>query len=801
VGIVHNEVMEPDRIKQDESTRGGRQSNLPHLRRRRWRIAVLAMLTALMFGLLFVQSAFNTLEWLRPKSVGETFSLYVLSTINFLAFVILLMVLVRNIIKLRRERRERKLGARFKTRLVVFFIALSLLPVTFLFFATTGLINRSIDKWFSLPGDEILKSAISMETLSLRGEMEISRGLCLTLARLLAHYPEAEQGEALAREVAVHGLIYAAVVAPPAPGSDEVAFLLERRLVGSSPPGAEVRPILREAARQLVRRGTILSEVPDPAEREIYLLSGAPLPVPDEGKDQADQVAEAPTRYLLLARRLPTDLSANLALIREQEERYEILKGYKKWYRSTMLQTLALITLLVLFIAFWMAINVSRGIAEPVQKLAEATARIKRGELDYLADVVGDDELAALARSFNEMTTELAENRRRLEQSANDLQVINTQLLERRQYIEAILQSLSAGVISLDETGSITTINEAALALLQIPSSSEPDPVGPDQVTGRSLELLLPEQQREELRRLIQLAARYRSVTREVHFTLANQVKLDAAVTVTALHDPAGEVRGAVIVVEDLSELIEAQRRAAWSEVARRMAHEIKNPLTPIRLSAERLARNLLGEPAGVEKSGLEREESCLSPRQVRMVRECTAMIGTEVATLQRMVDEFSTFARLPKIRLEPASLNEVVEKALRLYDGRLAGIELECRLDPHLPRVLIDSEQLRQVLINLIDNALEFIPLSPDERRLQVSTRAIPNRRMIELLVADTGPGIPPEHRERIFEPYFSTRKRGTGLGLAIVSRIVAEHHGRIRAGETQPHGASFLIELPWID
>ncbi|NDD65577.1 MAG: HAMP domain-containing protein, partial [Acidobacteria bacterium] len=285
--------------------------------------------------------------------------------------------------------------------------------------------------------------------------------------------------------------------------------------------------------------------------------------------------------------------------------RYEKLKSGHKLYRSTMLQSLALITLLVLFIAFWMAINISRSIADPVQKLAAATERIKRGELDHYTDVVGDDELAALALSFNEMTRDLAENRRRLEQSACDLQSTNAQLVERRQYIEAILQSLSAGVISLDETGNITTINGAALTLLQI----EPGQVfqaesngqtgvagqGYHPLTGRSLERLLPEEQRDELRRLILLAARYRSVTREVHFTLANKVKLDAAVTVTALPAMEGPGRGLVIVIEDLSELLEAQRRAAWSEVARRMAHEIRNPLTPIRLSAERLARNLLG--------------------------------------------------------------------------------------------------------------------------------------------------------------------------------------------------------------
>ena len=756
-------------------------------RRRVVRIAVLGMLTVMMFALLFVQSAFNTLEWLRPTSVSETSSLYVLSTINFLAFVVLLMVLIRNIIKLRRERREQRLGARFKKRLVIFFIALSLLPVTFLFFATTGLINRSIDKWFGLPGDEIMKNAIWMERHYLSGETDRNQAATRTIARLLSQASSGSVAPLLFDEVRNHGIVVARVL------DDTGQVLVERRISEPAPLGSDEEVLLRDAGGKLLATGSFNELVTKSEEKKIYLVAGEPFP------------EARPSRYLLVLKRLPTDLSSSLMLIKAEEERYERLKSGHKLYRSTMLQTLALITLLVLFIAFWMAINISRTIADPVQKLAMATERIKRGELDHYTDVVGDDELAALAVSFNEMTRDLAENRRRLEQSASDLRTSNAQLLERRQYIEAILQSLSAGVISLDERGNITTINGAALTLLQI----EPDLamrgefdgqttfVGPDRhsLTGRSLERLLPEEQRDELRRLILLAARYRSVTREVHFTLANQVKLDAAVTVTALPATDGQGRGLVIVIEDLSELLEAQRRAAWSEVARRMAHEIRNPLTPIRLSAERLARNLLGEAGAPDP-----ESPRLSERKVQMVRECTGMIGTEVATLQRMVDEFSTFARLPRVRLEPTSLNEVVEQALLLYGSRLSPIELDLQLDPDLPPLVIDGEQMRQVLVNLIGNALEFVPLSPDEQRLLISTRHVRERQMAELIVSDTGPGIPPEHRERIFDPYFSTRKRGTGLGLAIVSRIIAEHHGRIRVLEKYPHGATFLIELPLV-
>jgi PAS domain S-box-containing protein len=724
-----------------------------------------------MFGLLFVQSAFNTLEWLRPQSVSETFSLYVLSTINFLAFIVLLMVLVRNLIKLRRER---QVGAHFKRRVVVFSIGLSVLPVLFLFFTTTGFINRSIDKWFGLPGDEILKSASSMEGLTRAREQESLARLSATLVELLAATAPPEQVAVLEREVDRHRLTLARLI------DDQGVQLLQIEGDEPAPPASLVAELVGWG-RTLTLGGAPLTKTfpvrSSPSLKEpvpLYLLAGVSLP------------PSSPPRFLLIARRLPTELSESLQRIQSFQTTYQTLKVSQKGYRNTAMQTLGLVTLLVLFIAVWMAIHLSRGVADPVRKLAEATTRIRGGDLTFRADVVGADELAALATSFNEMTAELAENRRQLESSALDLQAINAALEERRQYIEAILQSLSAGVISLDVLGQVQTINQAALRLLRIEGIPTP---------GVALEGLLPEAQRDELRRLIRRAARSRSISQEVHFTLANQVTLDATVTVTALLDVTGQVRGAVIVIEDLSELIEAQRRAAWSEVARRMAHEIKNPLTPIRLSAERLAKHLLG---GAEGNGP--PPHCLTERQTQLVRECTGMIGTEVATLQRMVDEFSRFARLPAIRLEEASLNEVVRDALRLYDGHLGGVTLESQLDPELPVSRIDAEQLRQVLVNLIENALDFLADCPGARRLLVTTRHVPERESIELVVADTGPGIPLDHRERIFDPYFSTRKRGTGLGLAIVSRIVAEHHGRIRVSENHPQGAVMTVELPLI-
>jgi PAS domain S-box-containing protein len=735
--------------------------------RRRLRIALLAVATILLFTLLLWQAAFDTSLWVRPDSANEAWVLYALSTIVFLAFVVLLMVLVRNIIKLRRERREMKLGAKFKTRLVTYFISLSLLPVIFLFLATGQLINRSFDKWFGGATDQIVFNARGIEDFYNEGEKQGLARTAISLSRLLASVPEAAGPSMLAAEYDNQGLFLAQLY-------DQSGRLVTERSRSRFESFSEEFRDKWLKARADAFRGALFSDLANQgSEKPMSLIAGAPI----AGGRGA----------VVIALEVSPEIFERIKTINLFEGEHDRLKGKQRLQKNIAFITLGLITLLVLFIAFWLALSVARSIADPVQQLAQATERIKSGDLTYRAGVIGDDELAALARSFNEMTAELSENRRRLEQSASESQMINAALEERRRYIETVMQSLSAGVVSLDENRNVTMINEAARRLLR---------VEPDRAAGVALESILPEAHREDLRRMIMRAAPLRPVTQEVHFTFADQTKLDAGVTVTALDDPRGQSRGAVIVIEDLTELIEAQRRAAWSEVARRMAHEIKNPLTPIRLSAERLAKNLLdSRSAGNGDSGN------LNERQAELVRQCTAMIGAEVSTLQRMVDEFSSFARLPKASMETASLNEVVANSLKLYDERLNGIHLTPKLAPQLPRVMIDCEQIKRALVNLIDNAAEAMLEVAGERRIIIITREIPERQSLELVVADTGPGIPAEDRERIFDPYFSTRKRGTGLGLAIVSRIVAEHQGRIRVQKNLPRGARFIIELPIAD
>jgi PAS domain S-box-containing protein len=425
-------------------------------------------------------------------------------------------------------------------------------------------------------------------------------------------------------------------------------------------------------------------------------------------------------------------------------------------------------------------------------------------------DTIADEELALLAESFNQMTTELDTNRKQLEAGAEVLKEKNLALEERRNYIETVLESLATGVVSLDQNDRVTTINTAALAILKLsdpPSSS-----------ATLLSVLSNEDCAvfERLLRRARRAGRASEQNQLTRGTVANPIPV--ALTATALRSISSDARGVVLVIEDLSELLTAQRAAAWSEVARRVAHEIKNPLTPIQLSAERIARNFgvgagtRSGSGGVDNTSLELRDGGLSENGnaangngnheelARVVEECTTSITREVAGLKALVDEFSRFARMPPPRLELGDLNEVIRQTALLYGDRLHGIDMRVLLKPQLPLAMLDVEQIKRVFVNLIDNALEALTDVPDERRITITTRHDATREIILATVEDTGEGIPADDFKRLFQPYFSTRGRGTGLGLAIVSRIISEHDGKVYAEPNHPRGAKFVIELPVI-
>jgi nitrogen fixation/metabolism regulation signal transduction histidine kinase len=531
----------------------------------------------------------------------------------------------------------------------------------------------------------------------------------------------------------------------------------------------------------------------------------------------------ATSRLVLIPRRF-SDTDVNDTIAGSQREYQHLLERQRK-VRLLGVSTLGLMTLLVLFASTWVAIHLARGLAAPIKALAEASKEVARGNLSHRVDTIADDELALLADSFNQMTAELDENRRHIEDGATALREKNLALEERRNYIETVLESLSTGVVSLDQNDCVTTINTAAVSILRL--SVEPP-------AWAKLTALLSSEDRVVLERLLRRARRAGRAAEQNQLTRGSVgTVIPVALTATALRGATvegGDSRGVVLVMEDLSELLAAQRAAAWSEVARRIAHEIKNPLTPIQLSAERIARNfrvrLNGEyraPSNGEGiSSAERTEpealtsdgasngndgnGGIGPglteenreELTRLVEECTTSITREVAGLKALVDEFSRFARMPPPRMEPGDLNEVIRQAVQLYEERLDGVELRLALEEDIPSARLDTEQMKRVFVNLTENALEALAAMPDERCLTIKTRYDATRDLLIATVEDTGEGIPAGDFKRLFQPYFSTRGRGTGLGLAIVARIVTEHKGRVYAEANVPHGARFVIELP---
>lgn len=711
--------------------------------RRLARLIALSIVALCLMLSLIVQGGFNLSPFLSPDTAGETLLLYALSTLNFLAFVTVLFVLMRNIIKLARERRARRLGSKFKTKLVGYAIGLSLLPVLLLFFFAFGLLNRSIDRWFGEPARQIVEDAEAVKESYLNKEeadlIEIGR----QMARDLSAKGEIEFKQRAVR----HDLALARLAWPD-------------RSISFERPDAKGLLAAALAAERELGSGGVVSDWIEEGNANIYVVAG---------------IKDGPAR-IVLARRLPSELAERLMNIREQHRNFHGLLGKIKRIKAVYILLLGAVALLLIFAASWLALYVARGITVPIQALVEATDRMAKGDFSRRIEVQAEDELAVLVESFNQMAEQLGQNSEQLERAAEDLRRTNLELEGRRRYIETVLESLSTGVISLDEHMRVTMINRAALSMLGL--ASKPIHVATiSEVAG------------PQGRELIELCYRARGAKlaqSDIEFKHDDGSSIQTATTAISLKGADDELEGWVIVIEDLTDLIQAERAAAWGEVARRMAHEIKNPLTPIQLSAERVLRNY-------ERHGPQ------SPRFEDILREGTATIVREVAALKRMVEEFSRFARLPEAKPVEASLNEVVRNAVGLYADRFDDIRIECELDLELPRFRFDPEQIKQVMVNLIDNAAEALAVSPPgERLIRIESRYLKGAELARLIVSDTGRGVRPADKDKLFLPKFSTKERGTGLGLAIVSHIVSDHGGRVWVEDNKPRGARFIVELP---
>ena len=719
-------------------------------------LVALSICTFFLFAVIFAQATFK-LTFLQPDTSEETVIFAAVSALIFLLFVALTFVLLRTLLRLYAERKTGVLGAKFRSRMVLGALLLSLGPVIFLFLFSYGLINRSIEKWFSRPVEEVqYRTNVIISLLT-----EYATTNAQVEAQRIAAAPDTQKSfqtgnftsvmdEFRRSEITLQGGFAFAIVDDRAEASfhaPEAWPLLRHKLPpkASSPGQAKSFDVLGET----------------------YVIGHARV---------------GPNGQILVAMPLPANYSATLRDVEHSQEQYRELRLQRRRLRRTYLGFLLLLTVAVLFAATWLALYLSKMVTRPLVALAEATHEISRGRLDYRVDVEAGSEIGQLVESFNHMAADLEASRGSIEASRRDLADVNVQLEQRTRHIETILESVPSGVFSLDASRHILHSNQAARRLLRLDEDS------PD--SGQTLLDLFPEDAVSDLEHLLRKADRMGTTTSQMEI-VTSRVSLNVAVTVASLDPPSSpssdgqrQRMGYVVVFEDLTDLLRAQKQTAWREVARRIAHEIKNPLTPIALSAERIRRHL--------ERGTPPDAASLN-----VIRQCSETIGSSVETVRTLVDEFSVLARFPASQPQPSDINYIVNQALAMFDGRLDGIRVQRFLASDLPPVQADPDAMKRAIANLVDNAAEAMQNSL-LKEIDISTTLLGERDSVEIIVADTGHGVTSELKEKLFLPYFSTKRRGTGLGLAIVSRIVEDHRGSIRVEENYPVGTRFIVELP---
>jgi len=733
----------------------------------------------------------------RSRLAFGAVSLQAITALNITLILVMLFVLGRNIIKLYVERRRQKLGSKFSMRVVVTYIGMALVPTVLLFIVASGLIRTAVESWFSTDTEQIVRRAREVSEQSQEGQArelqrvadmisdEIRRGNIGTAdsdsreflrARVLI--PRSRQAELEAI------LVYEGselLLDPYFDPDGEYATFFQRPTISSTPSAAseETNGVRGRAIEPLpethplyVPRAQIAMALQQQPFRLIdgltegvrLLRAGVPIYHPNSRNEV--------TGVLIVARVVADELVAEVSAIEGLYDSFMSGLAEKGPILSNYLLTFLLMTLLIIFSALWVGLYLARGVTVPIQKLAEGTRAVASGDLSYQVEVEAQDELGTLVESFNQMTLDLRAGQKNLRQSRDSLQATNTELDERRRYMEAMLANIATGVISLNAEGEISTFNRAAESILAIEASA---------AIGRPFENVLSGDSFSDLSNLMARAtARRAPLENELSLDVKGN-RLTVAAHCSSLRDSAGAYIGTVVVLDNLTELITAQKRAAWREVARRIAHEIRNPLTPIQLSAQRIARRYQ-RAAGAEG-------------QFNVIEEGTQTILQEVDTLKGLVSEFSRYARMPPASPVPANLHEIIENGLLACASMHEGITVDRNFAEQIPSINADLDQLKRVFTNLFDNAIAAME---GEGTLQVSTSYDHDLQTTRIEVADTGTGIKPEDKDRLFLPYFSRKRGGTGLGLAIVHQIVADHSGYVRVSDNHPRGTVMTIELP---
>ncbi len=672
---------------------------------------------------------------------------------NIVGVALLLVLLGYNLFQLIAQYRARSPGSRLTARLVGVFALLSLIPVVLVFYFSLQFITRGIDSWFDVRIEQALEESLELSRASLEGRMRDQQLATEDAARALADIPPRAlppRLESLRRNMEASELtVY---------GSDGRILATSGEITRSLLPATPERELMSQARRTGSYIGLDSPEADDGEPLHVRAL----MAIPDRQRLAAPRVLQA--RFAVPERQ--SELAEN---VQSAWQQYRELAFYRTPIRISFVLTLSLVLLLSLLVATAGAFHFARRLVAPIQDLAAGTRAVARGEFETRVPLRAHDEVGFLAMSFNEMTRRLEEAREQTARSRREVEA-------ERAYLEAVLARLTSGVLALDAGFRLRASNHAAEQILAIDL---------DKADGRTLMELA-----EESERLEALARRVQEHVLEGDGEWSEEIALPGRAgrrlllcRTKALPFPGEQEPGYVIVFDDITTLVQAQRDAAWGEVARRLAHEIRNPLTPIQLAAERIRHKYMDE---VEDN--------------RALDRATHTIIQQVDSLKSMVKAFSDYARAPEIKLALVDVNQLIREVADLYRGRPERLRISQELEPELPEMEADADRLRQILHNLIRNSLEADGSSDKLTEVHLASRLDESgpEPLLEIRVEDDGPGFDTHILGEIFEPYVTSKPKGTGLGLAIVKKLVEEHGGQIEAENREPSGARIVIRLP---
>jgi len=719
-------------------------------KRRRERIIIVAIIF-FVIALTFAESHLFRIETFPP--VSNDILIYGLININIILLLFLIFLIVRNVVKLVFERRRGVLGSKLRTKLVAAFVSLSLIPSVVLFLVAINFLSYSVDNWFNLKIGGALNQSLEVAQIYYQQSADSAKYCARQISSDITKNRLYEKKK----------LTYLQTLIEQRQKDFNLGFIevsfdnQNERLLARNPDNPDVASIkLSPKTLEDIFMGKNVVTVQSTGMGDF--ISGMSPVYSNHSPREVIGVVVA--GFII-----PKGLVDRMAVISETSEEYKQFKLLKTPIKWSYIITLSIVTLLIIFSATWFGLFMARGITEPIQDLAEATGEIAKGNLDHHIDVVADDEIGVLVDSFNKMTKDMKKVNEGLGQANMDLE-------QRRKYMEVVLSNVLAGVVSVDRDGVITTINSAAKKMLDIKTGK---------VLNRKYEeVLKPEHLtlvNDFLKEMKGSSGGF--VERQAQLILKDRV-LTVQAALTILKDDDGNNIGMVVVFEDLTQLKRAERTAAWREVAKRMAHEIKNPLTPVQLSAQRLQRKY-GDKLGGDGS---------------VFRECTGTIIGQVDVLKNLVNEFSRFARLPVTNPSLNDLNEIIADSIALFqDAHKKDISFDFKKGSDIPRLNLDAQQIKRVMVNLLDNA---VAAGNKNGRVEIKTSYDRMYHKVKVEVIDDGHGIPPHDKMKLFEPYFSTKKSGTGLGLVIVNSIISDHHGSVGVRDNIPRGTVVTFELP---